>query len=290
MEWLEQIPAMWWRYGLWFAGLGAAFGVLVRLMPCNPGVYWWKNLRAACTDLVYWFVVPLFLQLARVRMLSFGVGLFFVSMPANLLPGPPLSLGQLVLQCVGILLIQEVMLYWIHRAFHTRTAWKFHAVHHSPAEVDWTTTARFHPVNHLLAFGLVDIAVLLMGFSPQALAILVPFNVIYSSMVHANLNWTFGSLRYVFASPVFHRWHHTTEAEGLNKNFASTFPVLDVFFGTFYMPAGKLPQQFGNGEPDYPEGFWGQFFHPFRGKQAAPPPPPPTQAPAGKRRRKKKAA
>ena len=83
-------------------------------------------------------------------------------------------------------------------------------------------------------------------------------------MVHANLNWTFGPLRYVFASPVFHRWHHTTEAEGIDKNFASTFPLLDVIFGTFYMPPGRLPVQFGTGEDSIPEDFWGQFLHPFR--------------------------
>ena len=26
---------------------------------------------------------------------------------------------------------------------------------------------------------------------------------------------------YVLASPVFHRWHHTSEAEGLDQNFAA---------------------------------------------------------------------
>jgi sterol desaturase/sphingolipid hydroxylase (fatty acid hydroxylase superfamily) len=76
------------------------------------------------------------------------------------------------------------------------------------------------------------------------------------------------------ASPVFHRWHHTSEAEGLDKNFASTFPILDVIFGTYYMPRGRLPEQFGNGEADYPDDFWGQLVHPFRWR------PKPAQAPA----------
>src|SRR5262249_8355033 len=75
--------------------------------------------------------------------------------------------------------------------------------------------------------------------------------------------WTFGPLRYVLASPVFHRWHHTTQEEGLNRNFAPTFPFLDLAFGTFYMPPGKLPERFGNGEPDYPEGFFGQLLRPL---------------------------
>jgi sterol desaturase/sphingolipid hydroxylase (fatty acid hydroxylase superfamily) len=87
--------------------------------------------------------------------------------------------------------------------------------------------------------------------------------VVYSTMVHANLNWTFGPLRFVFASPVFHRWHHSAEESGNNKNFASTFPMLDVIFGTFHMPPGQLPEHFGNGEDDFPEDFWGQFLYPF---------------------------
>src|SRR5262249_28957972 len=116
--------------------------------------------------------------------------------------------------------------------------------------------------------------VLLLGFAPVALVLLVPFNLVYSAMVHANLNWTFGPLRYVFASPVFHRWHHTMQDEGGNKNFATTFPLLDVVFGTFYMPPGKLPEQFGTDEPDFPTDFWGQFLHPFRSSTPLPSPVP----------------
>ncbi len=88
----------------------------------------------------------------------------------------------------------------------------------------------------------------------------------------------------MFASPVFHRWHHTTQEVGLDKNFASTFPFLDVLFGTFYMPAGQLPEKFGIGEPDFPEDFLGQLTYPFR-KQT----PPPAAVPAMPRRRRRAA-
>jgi sterol desaturase/sphingolipid hydroxylase (fatty acid hydroxylase superfamily) len=174
------------------------------------------------------------------------------------------------LQCVAILLIQDVLFYGIHRIFHSRLAWKFHAVHHSPKVLDWMSTTRFHPVNHLLEFAFADVVVLMMGFAPAALLMLTPFNLLYSAMTHANLNWTFGPLRYVLASPVFHRWHHTTQEEGINKNFASTFPVLDLIFGTFHMPPGRLPERFGNGDADFPEDFWGQFTHPFQRKKPLP--------------------
>ena len=69
---------------------------------------------------------------------------------------------------------------------------------------------------------------------------------------------------------MFHRWHHTTLEEGLDKNFAVTFPFLDLIFGTFYMPWGQLPEQFGNGDAGFPDDFWGQFLHPFRRRRPSP--------------------
>ena len=83
------------------------------------------------------------------------------------------------------------------------------------------STGRVHPINNLLEFGVADTAGVLLGFSWPAVEVLLTFNLIYSSMVHANLGWTFGPLRYLLASPVFHRWHHTTEDAGQSKNFAS---------------------------------------------------------------------
>jgi sterol desaturase/sphingolipid hydroxylase (fatty acid hydroxylase superfamily) len=242
-------------------GLAAVFTVAVRLTPCNPGMYWWKAPRAVLTDLFYWFVVPLFMQGCRRTMLIVGVALLFAGHDPDLLPVRGLPLW---LQCVLILFVEDVLLFISHRLFHTRLGWNFHAVHHSPKVLDWMSTSRFHPVNLLLAGSGADIVMLLLGFDGRALLLLTPFNLFYSALVHANLNWTFGPLKYVFASPVFHRWHHTLQAEGLNKNFASTFPVLDLIGGTFYMPAGKLPENFGNGEADFPEGFWAQMAHPFR--------------------------
>jgi sterol desaturase/sphingolipid hydroxylase (fatty acid hydroxylase superfamily) len=261
MEWMGTIAASWLSTLGWLAGLAAGFAVLVRLTPCNPGMYWWKDLRAGAADFLYWLVLPLVARVFRMAVVVAGVALLYGGADPDLLPVGKLPLWQ---QCLLVLLVQDVLMYASHRAFHTRFAWRFHAIHHSPKVLDWMSTARFHPVNFLLGSTLADVAVLLLGFSWQTLAVLAPFNVVYSAMVHANLNWTFGPLRYVFASPVFHRWHHTTQEEGLDKNFAPTFPFLDLMFGTFYMPAGKLPEHFGNGEPDFPEGFWAQLILPFR--------------------------
>jgi sterol desaturase/sphingolipid hydroxylase (fatty acid hydroxylase superfamily) len=244
----------------WLVGFVIVFGVLVRLNPCNPSINYWKNLRSVSTDLAYWFVAPLFLRVCRTLLLVMALALVYGGAAPRFATVQNLPLWQ---QCAVILLLQDVLLYWTHSIFHTRFAWKYHAVHHSPKDLDWMAAARFHPVN-MLAFSLADVTVLLLGFSTEALFALIPFNIIFSAMVHANLNWTFGPLRYVLASPVFHRWHHTMQGQGLDKNFSPTFSFLDLIFGTFYMPPGKIPEEFGNGDPAFPEGFYGQLLYPFR--------------------------
>src|SRR6185437_3504983 len=112
--------------------------------------------------------------------------------------------------------------------------WKYHAVHHASKDVEWTSAARFHPLNLALGTAAVDVAALLAGISPEIFIFLGPFNTLASVFVHANLNWTLGPLRYVFVSPVFHRWHHARAV--CDMNFASTFSFLDVMFGTYHMP------------------------------------------------------
>jgi sterol desaturase/sphingolipid hydroxylase (fatty acid hydroxylase superfamily) len=68
----------------------------------------------------------------------------------------------------------------------------------------------------------------------------------------------------VIAGPVFHRWHHTALDRGGSKNFAGTFPVLDLMFGTFYMPEHELPGEYGIGDPSFPRSFGGQLLYPFK--------------------------
>ena len=82
--------------------------------------------------------------------------------------------------------------------------------------------------------------------------------------LHANLNWTFGPFRYVLASPVFHRWHHVREPAIHDKNFAPTFPIFDLMFGTFHMPkAGERcrPAMASRGRAG--QAIIGQMIHPF---------------------------
>ena len=141
-------------------------------------------------------------------------------------------------------------------------------MHHSSEDLDWLSSTRFHPLNEIGAQLVFVTPLLLCGFSPLAFVVQVPVTASYAVFLHANVDWSFGPLRYVLASPVFHRWHHTTSGEGRDRNFSGFLPVWDLVFGTFFMPAGRAPESFGV-EDRVPEGFLKQLAHPLVRRRAA---------------------
>jgi sterol desaturase/sphingolipid hydroxylase (fatty acid hydroxylase superfamily) len=249
--------------------LGAAFAVLSFFWACNPGRPWWRK-RELLTDLCYWFFIPLFAVYMRIGLLVLGAALVFGITTAEGLVEfydnghGPLAQLPFWLQATVFLVGWDLMMYWIHRTFHRPPLWKYHAVHHSSEELDWISAARFHPVNICLGSVASDVVLLLAGISPNVLVFLGPFIIAHSAFVHANLNWTLGPFKYVLAGPVFHRWHHTMAERGGEKNFASTFPALDLLFGTFYMPRNELPDVYGIADHSFPPTFGQQMLYPFK--------------------------
>jgi sterol desaturase/sphingolipid hydroxylase (fatty acid hydroxylase superfamily) len=135
-------------------------------------------------------------------------------------------------------------------------------VHHSSEDLDWLSSVRVHPVNDLVNRLAEVTPLLLLGFNPFVSLSAAPILTFYAIFLHANVDWDFGPLRYVIATPVFHRWHHSKDREAWDKNFAGFFVFWDILFGTFYMPKGRMPQNFGIPE-QFPKDFIGQLIHPF---------------------------
>jgi sterol desaturase/sphingolipid hydroxylase (fatty acid hydroxylase superfamily) len=250
--------------------LALVFSVLAHFWACNPGKPWWRK-RELVTDICYWFFVPLFARVFRIALLVLATALLFNISDADELIAfydeghGPLSALPLWLQAILFLVLADFMMYWLHRMFHGGGFWKYHAIHHSSEDVDWISAARFHPVNLVLGTIGVDVVLLLAGISPTAMLWLGPFNIFHSAFVHANLNWDLGPFRYVIATPVFHRWHHTAREEGGDTNFAGTFPLWDLLFGTFRMPENRLPAEYGIADQaSFPSGIVRQWVYPFR--------------------------
>lgn len=255
------------------AVLSVAFTVLHWVAePCNPGLPWYRK-PGLFTDFVFMFVLPIVGGWMRLVLLVGGAmavyGLWEPAEIEGFVAGGhgPLAGLPFWIQAVAYVIGTDLIMYWTHRTFHGASLWPYHAVHHASEHLEWTSGARFHPINIIFHSVLADVVLLLLGVPPTVLAVLGPFNVAMSALVHANLDWTWGPFRYVLASPVFHRWHHTDPARGGSMNFAPTFPVIDLVFGTFYMPKGELPDGYGVDHP-MPAGFLGQMAFPFRRVEA----------------------
>ena len=272
MSWTFLVEASWqfiltlWHTLPWLAGAGAVFTVLSLVWPCNPGRPWWHK-RGLGTDLAYWVFVPVFSRYLRIWVTVMGTMLIF-----GITGGDAISkfydhghgaIGRLPLWEQGVLYLvaTDFLLYWSHRVFHYGFLWNYHAVHHASKDVEWISASRFHPVNLALGTCAVDVAALLAGVSPEVFIVLGPFTTIASLFVHANLDWTLGPLKYFVVSPVFHRWHHARAVQG--KNFASTFSLWDWMFGTFHMPEGALPDNYGIDDKAMPEGLMPQLIYPL---------------------------
>jgi sterol desaturase/sphingolipid hydroxylase (fatty acid hydroxylase superfamily) len=253
--------------------LSAVFGLVEWRWPAVAGQ---RRLRTGwLTDSAYWLFTPLvskpfssivvFISILALAQVV-GAGISGDDLRTRLVGRETwITVQPVWLQLLGFILLADLIAYWQHRAFHhIGRLWRIHAIHHSSTEVDWLSSVRLHPLNDAIASSVVAAPLLVLGFMPGALAAYLPFLTLYAIFVHANVRWDMGPLRYVITTPAFHRWHHSAEAEALNKNFAGLLPVWDMLFGTWYMPRDKVATHFGVVGEVIPAGLVGQLVYPFR--------------------------
>lgn len=247
-----------------FAILAVVFMVMERFAAAVPRKPLFRRERAV--DFAWWFFTPWVTKTLSTLAAIFAIVVATLFMRA--LGGEPSSrwieAQPRALQILEMLVLADLLGYGAHRLFHGRVLWRFHAIHHSPEDLDWLAAARVHPVNDVLMTVLQFVPLYFLGFRGETLTALVPLLGVYALFLHANLSWDFGPLRYIIASPAFHRWHHTSEAEGLQRNFAGLFPWIDMLFGTFYLPRGRHAQRFGLDGSPVPRTLLGQLTYPFR--------------------------
>src|SRR5262249_12590521 len=194
---LSMLPTLG-RVAIGLVIFGAIFAILERVWPANPEQ---PRVRADLrTDLAYWFVTPLVTK-AITRALIYGAFLIAALAVGKqvvqqwLHPSGPIARQPAWLQAIEVVLIGDLIGYWIHRLFHRRPLWPFHAVHHSSTQLDWLSAVRVHPVNDALPRLLQTIPFVLLGFSPKVMAAYVPFLTFYAVLLHANVRWSLGPLR-----------------------------------------------------------------------------------------------
>lgn len=197
---------------------------------------------------------------------------FLVMLPATQLTtylGIPAVQGAiaslpLAVQFFLAVLVADLAEYAVHRALHqVPWLWRFHAIHHSSKALDWIAGSRAHLVDDLLIRGLMLIPMMFL-FSRDLIVVYLLFVTIHATWTHCNFGPTIKWLEPFLIFPRFHHWHHTSQEEAIDKNFAIHFPWVDKLFGTYYYPAERWPETYGLHKETLPAGFWAQTFYPFR--------------------------
>ena len=174
-----------------------------------------------------------------------------------------------VWQLLLCIFVADFSQYWTHRAYHeVPFLWKFHSVHHSAKTMDWLAGSRQHMLELIATRVLVLAPLFVLGFSEgvmNAYIIIVGFQAVFN---HANVHLPWGPLKYIIVTPDFHHWHHSSDTDAIDRNYAAHYAFLDHLFGTAVkVPKDKqFPAHYGVVGDYMPDGFVAQQAFPFRAK------------------------
>lgn len=169
-----------------------------------------------------------------------------------------------VFELLLVLFITDLFQYWAHRIFHSHHyLWRFHSIHHSIQNMDWLAGSRIHFIDIFFTRSVSYIPLYILGFSTLTFNVYIVFIAVHTVLIHANTSLRFGLLKYIITTPQYHHWHHCKDPKYYGKNYAVVFPLIDILFGTYYLPEKKWPNEMGLIDVSFPKGFIRQLVFPF---------------------------
>ena len=173
-------------------------------------------------------------------------------------------------QTLVLLVVLDFLFYVMHRLKHRYAWWwRLHETHHSSVELDWLSTARFHPLEKIIDRMIFLLPLVVIGPSDTAILIWASVDAFFGMFIHANVTWRLGPFIYLFMGPEMHQWHHSLDRERRDNNYGNNFSIFDWVCGTAYLSPDR-PSRFGVDDEDYPvEGLFRQFFYAFRAFRAS---------------------
>jgi sterol desaturase/sphingolipid hydroxylase (fatty acid hydroxylase superfamily) len=109
--------------------------------------------------------------------------------------------------------------------------------------------------------GFILVPMMLM-FSQTIILVYLVFVTLHATWTHCNFRPNAKWLEPFLVMPRYHHWHHTSQKEAIDKNFAIHFPWIDRLFGTYYYP-DHWPEKYGLDHEHIPDGFIRQTYQPF---------------------------
>ena len=173
-----------------------------------------------------------------------------------------------VVQFFLAVVVADVAEWTIHYLLHkVPFLWRFHSIHHSSEALDWIAGSRSHFLDDTLVRGFILVPMML-AFSQTIILVYLVFVTLHATWTHCNCRLNVRWLEPFLVMPRYHHWHHTSQKEAIDKNFAIHFPWIDKLFGTYYYPEDRWPDTYGLHNEPIPAGFWGQTFYPFTRRKA----------------------
>ncbi len=190
-----------------------------------------------------WLVQTMFVTAATLLTVAAGALGIVPETPllaAAELAGPVAATLRTALVFLLAIAVADFLRYWVHRAQHAvPLLWKFHAVHHAPADLDVLHNFT-HPVEKLVNLLLITVpTAFLVGADGGTLFLLAGFFAIQGQLLHMNVPTEYGRFAAILADNRFHFVHHSRDPADFNSNYAGVLPVYDRLFGTYRAPRGE---------------------------------------------------
>jgi sterol desaturase/sphingolipid hydroxylase (fatty acid hydroxylase superfamily) len=115
--------------------------------------------------------------------------------------------------------------------------------------MDWMAGSRLH-LFELLTTRVSILGVLyVLGFTEAVMnvyIVIVGFQAVFN---HANVAlpalFARAPLKWLIVTPDFHHWHHSSEREAIDRNYAAHFAFIDYLFGTAVKSDRRFPGHYG---------------------------------------------
>lgn len=144
----------------------------------------------------------------------------------------------------------ELAYYWFHRWSHTvNWLWATHATHHSANEMTLPAAIRLGWTGLFSGGWLVYSPLVLLGFPPQMVFILLSANLLYQYWLHTEAIPKLGPLEWVLNTPSHHRAHHGSDDAYIDCNFGGVLIVFDRLFGSFVAEPDERGLRYGLTDP-----------------------------------------
>jgi sterol desaturase/sphingolipid hydroxylase (fatty acid hydroxylase superfamily) len=173
------------------------------------------------------------------------------------------------LQLVIFFVATDFIQWFIHVLLHKYNfLWQFHKVHHSVEQMGFAAHLRYHWMENIFYTPMKYLMVMIIGgFQVEHVFICYYIAIAIGHLNHANVNITWGPLKYIFNSPAMHIWHHAKampEHKPSGINFGISLSVWDYIFRTAWVPSSGRDLKLGFSSINrFPKTFFRQLIFPF---------------------------